>query len=222
VAVAATDLRVVLAPGGSTFRAAAQASPGSQRLAASYGFGMQLDLSAHLAAYATSRQLLGQLRGSGWEVGLHYARNIHPHGRPLLARAGLGYLRQQLGYELGAFANPDPGLHLAGTPLAADQLTLTWQNQTAALLPKLGLGLELNRHWETTFDLGYVLALRTRSQLHIEEKKGFFSFSERAATLPLPAAEAQTLVNGQPAYLAPWALGRLALQVGVLYRLGQP
>jgi hypothetical protein len=210
----------VLAPGGSTFRADAQATTTSQHLAGSYGFGVQFDLPAHLAAYVTSRQLLGQLRGSGWEVGLHYARNFHPTGRPLLARAGLGYLRQQLGYALGTFANPDPALRLAGTPLAADQLALTWQNQTSALLPQLGLGLEISHRWEATADLGYLLTLRARSQLRVEEKKGFFSFSEHAATLPLPAAEAQTLVNGQPAGLAPWSLGRVALQVGVLYRLG--
>jgi hypothetical protein len=220
VALPATDLRVVLAPAGSAFRADAPASLRSQRLAASYGFGVQLDLPAHLAAYVTSRQLLGQLRGSGWEVGLHYARNLHPRGRPLLARAGLGYLRQVVGYELGTFPNPDPGLRLAGTRLAADQLTLAWQSQTAALLPRLGLGLEINHRWQATADLGYLLRLPTRSQLRIEEKKGFFSFTEHAATLPLPAAEAQTLANSQPASLAPWCLGRVALQVGATYRLG--
>lgn len=220
VALPAAGLRVVLAPGGSAFRADAQATTTRQRLAASYGFGVQLDLPLHLAATVASRQLLGQLRGSGWEVGLHYARRLHPRGRPLLARAGLGYLRQQLGYELGTFANPDPGLRLAGTPLAADKLTLTWQNQTAALLPSLGLGLEISHRWEATADLGYLLPLRTRSQLHVAERKGFFSFTEHDATLPLPAAEAQTFVAGQPASQAPWSLGRLALQVGVLYRLG--
>jgi hypothetical protein len=221
VARPATNLRVVLAPGSSAFRADALASTARQRLAGSYGFGVQLDLPAHLAAYVTSRQLLGQLRGSGWEAGLHYARNLHPHGCPLLARVGLGYLSQELGYELGTFANPDPSLRLAGTPLAADQLILSWQNQATALLPTLGLGLEISHRWEATADLGYLLPLRTRSQLRIDEKKGFFSFSEHTATLPLPAAEAQTLVNGQPAALAPWSLGRLVLQVGVLYRLGR-
>lgn len=221
VALPATTLRVVLAPGGSAFRADAQARLASQRLAGSYGFGVQLDLPAHLAAYVTSRQLLGQLRGSGWEAGLHYAHRLRPHGRPLLVRAGLGCLSQQLGYELGTFANPDPNLHLAGTPLAADQLTLTWQNQAAALLPTLGLGLEINHRWEATADLGYLLPLHTRSQLRVAEKKGFFSFTEHTATLPLPAAEAQALVNGQPAALAPWPLGGVVLQVGVLYRLGR-
>jgi hypothetical protein len=220
VTLPATGLRVVLAPGGSTFRADAQASTASQHLAASYGFGVQLDLPAHLAAYVTSRHLLGQLRGSGWEVGLHYAHRLHPHGRPLLARAGLAYLSQQLGYELGTFQNPDPSLRLAGTLLAADQLTLTWQNQTTALLPRLGLSLELSHRWEATADLGYVLPLRTRSQLRIAEQKGFFSFGEHTATLPLPAAEAQTFVASQPAAAGPWALGRVVLQVGVLYRLG--
>lgn len=221
VALAAADLRVVLAPGGSSFRAAAQATATSQRLAASYGFGVQLDLPAHLAAYATSRQLVGQLRGSGWEAGVQYARHVHLPGRLLLVRAGLGYLRQQLGCELGTFTNPDPYLRLAGTPLAADRLTLTWQNQATALLPRLGLGLALGRHWEATTDVGYLLRLRTRSQLRIEEKKGFFSFTEHAATLPLPAAEAQTQANGQPTDDAPWALGRAVLQVGVQYRLGR-
>jgi hypothetical protein len=223
VALPATSLRVVLAPAGSAFRADAPATTTGQRLAGSYGFGVQLDLPTHLAAYASSHHLLGQLRGSGWEVGVLYAHKVQATGRPLLARAGLGYVGQQLGYELGTFANPDPSLRLAGTPLAAGQLTLTWQNQVTALLPRLGLGVEISHRWEATADLGYVLTLRTRSQLRIEEQKGFFSFTEHAATLPLPAAEAQTWVAGQRADLAPWSLGRVALQVGVLYRLsGQP
>jgi hypothetical protein len=221
VVLPATGLGVVLAPSGSAFRAAAQAITTSQRLAGSYDVGVRLDLPAHLAAYVTTRHLLGQLRGNGWEAGLHYARNLHPSGRPLLARAGLGYLRQQLGYALGTFPNPDPTLRLAGTSLEAGQLTLTWQNQAAALLPRLGLGVEISPQWEATADLGYLLPLRTSSQLQLEEKKGFFSFSEHTATLPLPAAEAQTRVAGQPANRAPWSLGRVALQVGVLYRLGQ-
>jgi len=222
VALPATGLRVVLAPGSSAFRIDALASLGSQRLAASYSTGVQLDLPAHLAAYLAWRQLVGQLRGSGWEAGLYYARRLRPAGRPLLVRAGLGYLRQHLGYELGAFHNPDPSLRLSGTSLAADQLTLTWQNQATALLPRLGLGVELSHRWEATADLGYLLPLRTRSQLAIAEQKGFFSFTEHTATLPLPAAEAQTFVAGQPASQAPWSLGRVALQVGVLYRLGSP
>ena len=221
VSLPTRDLRVVLAPGGSSFRADAQGHATAQHLAASYGFGVQLDLPAHLAAFVSSRQLLGQLRGSGWEAGLAYSRRLRPSGRPLLARVGLGYLRQQLGYELGTFANPDPNLRLAGTSLAADQLTLTWQSQASALLPRLGLGLELSHRWEATADLGYLLPLRTRSQLQLAEKKGFFSFTEHTATLPLPAAEARTFVASQPTDSPPWALGRVALQFGVQYRLGR-
>jgi len=221
VAVPAAGLAVVLAPGGSAFRATAQASAVSQRTAAYYGFGVQLDLVGGLAAYATSRQVLGQLRGDGWEAGLGYAHQLNPHGRPLHARAGLAYLRQSQGQELGTFANPDPGLRLAGTPLAADELILTLQNTTDALLPRLGLGLEINHRWEAAADLGYVLPLRTRSQLVIEEKKGFFSFNAHTADLALPAAEAQVFVDSQPVSGGPWQLGRLLLSIGVLYRLGQ-
>ena len=215
------DLRVVLAPGNSTFRAEAQASTAPQRLAAQYAFGVQFDLTPRLATYATTRHLLGQLRGDGWEAGLGYAHNLNPRGRPLRARAGLAYLRQSVGRELGTFANPDADLRLAGTPLGAERLTLSLQAITDAIQPRLGLGLELTRHWEAVADLGYLLSLRTRSQLLVEEKKGFFSFSEHTADLDLPAAEARVLVAGQPVAAAPGQLGRWLLSVGVLYRLGQ-
>jgi hypothetical protein len=221
VNVPATDLRVVLAPSGSTFRADAQNPATAQRITAQYAFGVQLDLTPNWAVYATTRHLLGQLRGEGWEAGLGYAHQLNLHGRPLRARAGLAYLRQSMGRELGTVANPDAGLRLAGSPLAADQLTLSLQAITDALQPRLGLGLELSHHWEAVADLGYLLPVRTRSQLLVEEKKGFFSFNQHTAGLDLPAAEARLFVAGQPATGAPWQLGHLLLSVGILYRLGQ-
>jgi hypothetical protein len=221
VAVPAAGLRVVLAPGGSSFRAEALASTGPQRVAAYYGFGAQLDLVGGLAAYVTSRNVLGRLRGEGWEAGLSYEHLLNPRGRPLHARAGLAYLRQSVGQELGTFANPDAGLRLAGTPLAADQLTLSLQTSTDALQPRLGLGLEINHRWQAVADLGYVLPLRTSAQLLIAEKKGFFSFNAHAADLDLPATETQVFVDGQPAAAGPGRLGHLLLGLGVLYRLGQ-
>ncbi len=220
-AVPATDLRVVLAPDGSALRADAQASTTAQEVAMHYAFGVQLDLTPHWAVYGTTRHLLGQLRGEGWEVGLGYARQLNPHGRPLRARAGLAYLRQSVGRELGTVANPDASLRLAGTPLAADQLTLSLQAITDAVQPRLGLGLEISHRWEAVANLGYLLPLRTRSQLLLEEKKGFFSFNQHTADLDLPAAEARLVVAGQPATSTPWQLGRWLLSVGVLYRLGQ-
>jgi hypothetical protein len=221
VAVPDADLHVVLAPSGSTFRADAQASTTTQSLAAHYAFGVQLDLTPQLAAYATTRHLLGQLRGEGWEAGLSYQHQLNAHGRPLRVRASFGYLRQSAGRELGTFTNPDTDLRLAGTPLAADQLALSLHAITDALQPRLGLGLELNHHWEAVADLGWLLPLRTRSQLLIAEKKGFFSFNEQAADLDLPATEALVHVNNQPATGSPWQLGRWLLSLGVLYRLGQ-
>lgn len=126
-----------------------------------------------------------------------------------------------MGRELGTFANPDAGLRLAGSALPGDQLTLSLRNITDALLPKLGVGVEISRYYEATAELGYVLPLRTRSQLLVEEKAGFFSFNQHTADLTLPAPEAQLLVNGQPATAGPWQLGRLLLSVGLACRLGR-
>ena len=221
MAVPAADLRVVLAPSGSAFRADAQASTASQKVAAHYAFGVQLDLTPQWAAYATTRHLLGQLRGEGWEAGFTYQHQLTTQGRPLRVRASLGYLRQSAGRQLGTFANPDADLRLASTPLAAEELALSLHTITDALQPRLGLGLELTHHWEAVADLGWLLPLRTRSQLLIEEKKGFFSFNEHAADLDLPAAEATVHVNSQPATGGPWQQGRWLLSLGVLYRLGQ-
>lgn len=87
----AAALHAVLAPTGSAFRAEAQASTTPQALTWQYGFGVQLDLVGGLSAYATTRHVLRQLRGEGWEAGLLVAHNLNPRGRPLRGRAGLGY-----------------------------------------------------------------------------------------------------------------------------------
>ena len=220
VRLPAADLRATLAPAGSALRADVQAATTPQSLTYQYAFGVQLDFTPTLAAYATTRHALRQLRGDGWEAGFTFAPNLNPRGRPLRGRVGAAYLRQSVGRELGTVPNPDAGLRLAGQALPGDQLTLALQNVTDALLPKLGLGLELSRRWEAVADLGYVLPLRRpRGQLLVEEKKGFFSLNQHAANLSLPAAEAQILVDGQPAARGPWQPGRLLLSVGVLWRL---
>ena len=164
--------------------------------------------------------MLRQLRGEGWKAGLLYAHNFNPRGRPLRGRVGLGYLRQSVGRELSTFDNPGAGLRLAGRTLPGEKLTLSLRNITDALLPKLGVGVELSRQWAATAELGYVLPLRPRTQL-LEEKVRFFSFNQHTADLALPATEAQLLVNGQPAAAGPWQLGRLLLSVGLACRLGR-
>ena len=216
----AAVVRAVVAPVNSTFRADGEAAIAKPSAAFCLGLGAQVALTKSLAAYGLQRTLLGgQLKGEGWEAGLHYERNLNPHGRPLLARVGLGYVRQAVARALGTFDNPDDNLRLAGTRLAASRVAVALQTQTTALQPKLGLGLELSHQLEAVADLGYLLPLRTRSQLRLQEvNHGFFS-ANYTATLLLPAAEAQVFVDGQPAAAAPWRPGRLLLLVGICYRL---
>ncbi|MEJ7659219.1 MAG: hypothetical protein WKG07_06120 [Hymenobacter sp.] len=57
-----------------------------QSLTYQYAFGVQLDLAPTLAAYATTRHALRQLRGEGWEAGPHLRPNLNPRGRPLHRR----------------------------------------------------------------------------------------------------------------------------------------
>ncbi|WP_198172636.1 carboxypeptidase-like regulatory domain-containing protein [Hymenobacter ginkgonis] len=212
--------RAVVAPVGSAFRADGQATTNKPAVACYFGFGAQVAVTKSLAAYGFQRSLLGgQLQGEGWEAGLTYARNLNPRGRPLWGRVGLGYVRQAVGRSLGTFDNPDADLQLAGTHLAASSLTLALQTQTTALQPKLGLALELGHQLDLAADLGYLLPLRTRSQLRLQETdEGFFSVAN-TAILPLPAAEAQVYLAGQPTAEVPWRPDRWLLTVGLCYRL---
>ncbi|RZK62113.1 MAG: carboxypeptidase-like regulatory domain-containing protein [Hymenobacter sp.] len=216
VQMRAAALGAVVAPAGYSFRAAGAGEVHEQAAASSFGFGMQVDLPWQLAVYYAARSAYGQLKGQGWEAGLNWAPNLNPHGRPIRARLALAYLSQELGYDLGTFDNPDEGLRLDNTKLAASRLALSLQSVTHALQPKIGLGVELGRFWEAVADLGYSWPLRTYSQLLVEEKRGFFRSS---AALDLPAAEGQLTVDQQPATAAPWQLGRLLPSVGIVYRL---
>ena len=60
-----------------------------------------------------------------------------------------------------------------------------------------------------------LLPLRTATEVHLEERSGFY-FSRRDADLP--ATDATVLVNDQPAD-APWHLGKPLLTLTLLYRL---
>jgi hypothetical protein len=218
VAGAPATLGAVVAPAGSTFRASTTANSRVPWGVGYYSLGMQLDIYQLLSVFASTRSAFGYFDGSGWEVGVGVQHNLNPRGRPIQARFGLAFLRQDVGFDLGTFDNLDDGLRVAGTKLSADRLALSLQQLTSALQPRLGLGVELSHHWEAIADLGYLWTLRTHTQLLVEEKRGFF---RNAATLDLPTSDVQLTVNNQLATSAPWQLGRLMLNVGLLHRFGR-
>jgi hypothetical protein len=213
-------LSAVVAPAGSSFRVAGAADARTQAVASSYALGVQLDFPHSLSIYGLTRSAFGGVQGQGWEAGLGWEHNLTPRHRPLMARLGVAYLRQSLGRDLGTFDNPDDNLRLAGTRLATDRLNLSLQSVTEGVQPRLGLGIELSHTWQAVADLGYLWPLRTRTQLVVSERGGFFHFDSESA-LGLPASEVQLTAAGQPITTAPWQLGHLLLGVGLLHRLGR-
>jgi hypothetical protein len=218
VAGAPATVGAVVAPAGYTFRATATTASRVPWGVGCYSLGVQLDVYRQLSVYASTRFAFGHFDGDGWEAGVGWQHNLNPRGRPIQARFGFAFLRQNIGLDLGTFDNPDEGLRIAGTKLSADRLALSLQQLTTALQPRLGWGVELSHHWEAVADLGYLWPLKNHTQLLVAEKRGFF---RSEATLDLPASEVQLTVNNQPATSAPWQLGRLMLQVGLLHRLGR-
>ena len=218
VAVAGGAVQVGFAPAGSGFQALGAAVLPAQRTTYWYRFSYEFNAAGGWWVRVASRSGFGRLGGSGWEGGLAYERNLNPRRRPIFARAGLTYLRQTVGRDLGPYHNPDAGLRVADTAFKADEIGLTLRTTTGALQPKLGLGVELSRRLELVADAGYLLFPRTRTQLALDERSGFW-LSRSTATLDLPAASATLSVDGQPANAAPWQPGRLTFGFGLLYRL---
>jgi hypothetical protein len=105
-----------------------------------------------------------------------------------------------------------------GTRLSADRLAARLQLRTEALLPKLGVGVEITHKIQAVADLGYLLPLRTRTQLQLDEKSGFF-VSRGSAALNLPSSDVSLRVNEQPTNTAPWQLKRYVISLGLLYRI---
>ena len=218
LAVPGAGLALDYAPAGYSFRASGTVGLSPQTLIGQYSYEYEFDLTPALAVHLATRTVFRQFTGDGWEAGLSYQRNLNPRHRPLFARAGLHYTRQTVARTIDTFANSDAGLRVAGTRLNADELSLQVQSRTAALLPKLGLGLELSRRLELVADLGYLLPLNTRTQLQVSEASGFF-LSRSSATLDLPHPDVHLRVNGLPAAAAPWQLNRWLLSFGFLYRM---
>ena len=123
-----------------------------------------------------------------------------------------------MGRRLGSFSNADTGLRVAGSHLGADKLSLNLQSQTDALLPKLGLGLELSHKLELVADLGYLLPLRSRTQLQVAEESGFF-LTRSTAVVDLPNADVSPRVNNQLTTALPWQLNHWLFSFGLQYRL---
>ncbi|SFQ23890.1 carboxypeptidase-like regulatory domain-containing protein [Hymenobacter arizonensis] len=218
LSVSASGLAVDYAPVGTTFRAQGSAGVASQQLTGWWSAEYQFDLTAKLAVRLATRRVFRQFSGDGWEAGFSYEHNLNPRHRPLYGRAGLAYTRQTLGRAVGTFENTSGDLRVGGTRLNADELSMALQSTTDAVQPKLGLGLELSHKVQLVADVGYLLPLRTRTQLQLEEESGFF-LTRSSAAITLPSADVSLRVNDQPATAAPWQQQRWLLSFGLLYRL---
>lgn len=218
LAVPAADLTVAYAPAGYGLQMQRAASVRAQDLTVFTQFEYQYALTRELALSLATQRLHRQFEGDGWEVGLSYQRNLTPHHRPLYGRAGLGYLRQTVALPLGTFDNPDSGLHMAGTHLGADELSARIQTVNDALRPSLGVGLELSHRFELVADASYLVPLRSKTQLQVNEKSGFFLFRTSSA-VDLPAADVDLRVNDQPTTRLPWQQRPWLLTLGLRYRV---
>ena len=212
------NVAVDFAPAGYAFRAQGTAGVATQNItgywSAEYGF----DITPKLMLRLATRHVFRQLTGDGWEAGLSYQHNLNPRHRPLYGRIGLAYTRQAVARRLGTFANTDTGLRVAGAHLGADELSLSVQSLTEAMLPKLGLGLELSHKFELVADLGYLLPLRTRTQLQVDEESGFF-LTRSSTAVDLPHTDVSLRLNDQPTTNLPWQLNHWLLSFGLVYRL---
>lgn len=211
-------VQVGFAPAGSGFQALGSGALRAQGAAYWSSICYAYEVAKGLSVGLATRSVYPPLAGDGWEAGLAYEYNFNPRRRPVFIRVGLMYFRQTVARGLGPYHNPDAGLRVAGIRLKADELGLSLQTRTSALQPKLGLGVELSRRAELVADLGWLVGSRTRTQLALDERSGFW-LSRSAAALDLPAAGAALLIDGEPAAIAPWEMGRLLLGVGLLYRL---
>ncbi|MCI1188209.1 carboxypeptidase-like regulatory domain-containing protein [Hymenobacter sp. DH14] len=213
-----SELAVDFAPAGSGFALRGAAGVKAPKPALFTSFAYQFALSKSVELRVASTRVHGQFEGEGWQLGLSYQRNLRPRHRPLYGRAGLAYAPQSVARPVGTFDNPDAALRVAGTNLGADRLSARLQTFTQAVLPTLGLGLELTHQFELVADAGYLLPLRTRAQLQLAEESGFF-LTRSSATRNLPDADVVLRVNGQPATSLPWQPQHWVLSVGLHYRL---
>lgn len=217
----AADLSLNFAPAGSTFLAEAQRHTPATDFAfhnsGLFNGNFQVDITKKLSAYYAIRNVRGDFQGQGMEIGATYEHNFNPRHRPILGRIGVAYFNQRVGYDFGTFDNADEGLRVDDTKLNADRISVAVQQFTEGWMPRLGLGVEVTHHLEVVADAGLLLPWRTRSELHLAEKSGFFLWRNEA-DLALPVAGATVLVNNVPA-AAPWSLGRPVLTIGILYRV---
>ncbi len=215
--VPGAGLAVDFVPAGSGWRATGTADVMAQRLTGWWSGEYLFDLTPELAVRLATRSVFRQFTGAGWDAGLSYQRNLNPRRRPLFGRVGLAYTRQTVARRLGSFPNGAGGVRVAGTSLRAAELGLELQTVSEAIQPTLGLGLEISHKIELVADLGYLLPLRTRTQLRVSEASGFF-LTRRSATVDLPTADVSLRVNEHPTTAAPWSLNPWLLSFGLLYR----
>ncbi|HEX8330594.1 MAG TPA: carboxypeptidase-like regulatory domain-containing protein [Hymenobacter sp.] len=216
--VAAGQLALDYAPAGSGFRAQGTAGVAEQALTAWWSAEYLFDLTPKLAVRVATRHVFRQFIGDGWAAGMSYQHNFNPRHRPIFGRAGLAYTRQTVARRVGSFERAGARVRVGGTTLTADELGVQVQSTADAVQPTLGLGVELSHKWELVADLGYLLPLRTRTEVQVKEESGFF-LTRSSAALTLPHHDVRLQLNDRPIGAVPWQQQRWLFSFGLLYRL---
>jgi hypothetical protein len=204
------------APAGYQFRLQTTHAVAPQSLTGLYRIEFEIMLGRELAVRLGTQSLFRRFEGRGWDAGLSYQHNFNPGHRPIYGRAGLSYNRQAVARPLGTFDNNDKGLRVAGKHLGADKLSAQLQQVNDALLPILGVGVELSHKIELVADLGCLLPTRNATQLQLSEESGFVP-ARRSASIDLPHPDVSLRVNDQPAAVLPWQQQRWLLSLGVVF-----
>jgi hypothetical protein len=210
------NLAVAYAPAGYRFQLQNTQDVAAQSLTGLYRIEFEIELLHDLVARLGTQSLFRKFDGAGWDAGLGYQHNFNPGHRPIYGRVGLSYNRQGVGRQLGTFDNADDGLRVAGKHLGADKLSAQIQQVNDALLPTLGIGVELSHKIELVADLGYLLPTRNITQLQLSEESGFI-LARRTATVDLPHPDVSLRINNQPAAVLPWQQQRWLFSLGVVF-----
>lgn len=192
-------------PGGEII-ANERSNPNHTKIAISYGFGMEYEISPSFAANFSIADGFGKFKSSRVTFGGDYRFLLTaPNKRPVHLITGLSYTFNTIKEQLKTYQRTTAPIEIDGK-LFSNDIRISLLNKQQGIRPYLGFDIEKKRNTEYFVQLSYLITTAKKDEVSFTDKSGNFfrDLFPKTKTIPMQSEGNFLSTDQQPLSKLPY------------------